>query len=273
MNIPKIESNLRSLEAAGFDCSALWRELRAREVAAERRVPTEDDTRWPLTTPCSLEEHLNGGFPLTTRTAELLDRKVERAVRPFFGTAIAVGRAYVLTPAQRSVMRKWFNLIPTEAVEVVEIKLFDSAIAIPAHVVVKTQEHVDPRNRRLLNAPRKVTIDRWGQFMSECKAVETELAQQAEVDKLTARVARLLKRAGDAHVAFAVSAGTIAYEWHAVIEQKKLTDAAAIREELRTILVSRGESKLAEMVNEPNAFAGATKNEEEFSELLKALGV
>lgn len=256
MNQSKVERALRDLDAEGFRTTELWLQLTKLVESRERGVPTEDDTAWPLLSPCGIEEHLKE--------------------KPFFGCNICQGRSYVLTQAQRQVLREWFNMIPSPEVEVIELSVYPgTAVAIAREVVLATTAHVV--RGKVLNGPRKVTISRFGAFMSACCAREKELQQQAEIAKLTKRVEALLARAKDAGVVHEVrAAGTVAYPWHSQIETKKLTDAAEIREELRVVLLSKGEQELAKLVREPSAWDPTARSDakaDEFSAFLSALGL
>lgn len=240
----KAAQGLRAAEAARLDVRAAWRDLENRRSAAEVGNPTADDRNWPLVPALPISEHVEGG--------------VEE--RPVLSCALVKGRAYALTPAQRDVVRDRYAFTPAPLVEVVEAVVFPQEPTLIHRVTLKSIEHVDPRRRAWL---QQVTITGWGEFMSACRKREVERLQQAELGKRTAQVQRLLDRAKARGMEHGLRGpGTVANILHAQCEQKGLTtvlkdpDAEkarhkAIREELRVVLLSKGETALAELVNEP----------------------
>lgn len=274
MNLDEFQRRLLDLERDGYDVSALRQQHTAREALRERAVPTEDDTRFPLVDPGTIEEHL-GARPLAQKTVQSLEIRSEERLRPYFGCAIAEGRQYRLTLAQRQILREEFHMIPSPEVVVIRLETFPGATApvvYARNVVIRTIEHVS--NGTVVNSPRSVTISAFGKFMSACAAREKDLTQQREIARLTARVEKLLKRARAEGVAHGIaSAGTVAYPWHSVIELKKLVDPDAVREELRVVLLSRGEHGLAKLVKEPFFRSDGDDKEEEYLNFVKALGL
>jgi hypothetical protein len=262
-DVPRAEAHLRGLETLGFDVKPLWTFLADLVAARERRVPTASDLSWPLLTPCSLDEHLAGDE------------------RPLLSCGIVKGRSYALSVAQRSILREWYNMIPTPVVQVIDLAVFPqdvAPVAIIREVVLRTEEHTDPRNRAVLNGPRKIVIDRWGDFISACRTREIEIEQSRQSRSFLARSEKLFTRAKERGVRHYLSSpGSLATVWESECEAQGLTvhltgDAEkvrqnAVREVLRSVLTSRGESALVALVREPSFFDGdgTTKLEREMS--------
>lgn len=258
---------LRDLERYGFDVKPLWREHAQRESARDGGVPSKDDTRWPRVAGEGIDEHLNRGQGAADNT------------RPVFSCAIVKGRMYTLTSAQRAILREWFNMIPSPEVEIVDIVMWGDTPYFREVIIKTTQLKM---RGTIINGPRCVTLDRFGAFMTACATREGEMATQAEIDRLTKRVEKLVKRANEEDVAHNVrSAGSVAYPWHAQIEQKRLVDPVHVREELRIVLLSQGEQGLAKLVREPsftaddatNAASREAAKQEEFNAFLTSLGI
>lgn len=272
-DIPRVEAHLRGLDGLGFAdlTKPLWSELSRRIDARERRTPSASDLAWPASQALSLEEHLNFGTRrVANKPGDLIVASSDSDARPPFGCGIVEGRAYELTAAQRHVLSEWFNMTPSRCVEVLQIALFpEQAVALFREVVIRTQEHQDPKNRRLTNGPRKIVLDRWGDFMSACKAREVEMEQVRESSRFHARVANLLRKAAERKVTHDESGpGSLAVLWQAQCEAQGLLfkvpnkedepgatqekeRQSAIREVLRCVLLSRGEQGLAKLVKEP----------------------
>lgn len=276
MNLIKVNRALQDLASEGIDVAPLRAWVREQQASREGAVPTRDDTGWPLVTPESIEEHL-GVAPRSGRTEELVDSGESPLAgrRPVLSCALAKGRMYTLSAAQRAVLREWFNMIPSPEVEVVEVAEY-APLAEPAgryarEVTLRTTPHVS--HGTVLNGPRVVTITRWGAFMSACAAHEREAEQSRAVARFTARIVRLLKRAKAEKVAHDVrTPGTLSYAWHAAVESKGLTEPEAVRDELRDLLLARGEHGLAKLVKEPR-FVNEREDDDEYADLLKVLGV
>jgi hypothetical protein len=195
------------------------------------RTPSEDDMRWPLVEVTDLTDHLT-----------------DEQERPVLSAAIVIGRAYSLSPAQRDVVRKWFNMTPAPLVEVLDLKLFEGTKFVQ-HVVLRSMEHIDPRRKRVMN---KFTIDRWGKFMSQVQEREAEIQQQRELDTFTARVQRLFDKAKDEGVLHKQrTPGYLANRLHTEVMIRKLIEPKDVRELFRSILLSVHEHELAKLVREP----------------------
>jgi hypothetical protein len=270
---PRAESALRTLDSLGAPTSDLWKWLAYETEKAESGSPTDADLCWPLVPAEDITEHLrNDGVG-----------EAGESRRPIFSCAIAVGRAYELSPAQRDVLRSRFAFTPTKTVEVVEVETFKDHPRIVRKVVLKSGEHIDPRRRAIL---QQVTITSWGEFMSQCAARAIEREQEAEYQKRLTQVTDLLYRADfekqpnglwkarpdDKKIKHKERGpGAVATILAAQVELKKLTDPREIREELRTILISRGEDSLAALVKEPSL--RAEKADDLPDEFYKMLGV
>lgn len=253
---------LRNAEALGVDVKAAWRDLEARRATVETGQPSADDLLWPIIPALPVSQHLKA--PKKTEkslSGAVLQHSTRDEDRPVFSCAIVQGRAYSLTAPQRDVMRDRFNFTSAKWVEVMELAVYPGT-NVPCKVVLKSCEHIDTR-RGAQTTLQQITITKWGEFMSACRKREVERMQQAEVDKRKAQVERLFKRADEAGVEYDVKPGTVAHQFHAQCEQKGLTTASkdkdvekarqkAVREELRIVLLSKGETALAELVNEPN---------------------
>lgn len=256
---PRAESALRVLDSLGAPTSDLWKWLAYEVERAESGEPTEADRCWPLVPAEDITEHL--------RDTGVGEAGAIR--RPLLSCAITVGRAYELSPAQRDVLRSRFSFTPTKTVEVLEIEVFPQDPKIVRKVVLRSGEHIDPRRRAIL---QQVTITAWGEFMSQCAARTMERAQEAEYQKRLLQVSNLLLRAREEKVSHEERGpGAVATILSAQVEQKKLTDPREIREELRTILISRGEDGLALLVREPQSPRG--KEEILPDEFYKELGL
>lgn len=247
-----------SLERESAPVLELRRWLAERERAAEVRAITPSDLAWPRIAPVSIEEHLTGGE------------------RPFLSCAAVEGRAYALSAAQREVIREWFNMTASQEVLVEMLATFPGQPTIIREIVLRSEVHVDPANLRLLNGPRKITIDRWGDFCSAAKAREVDREQQRQVDVLASRIAKLIKTAKDAkpRVRHNLTTTGLAFEWHAVVQQKEVAesrklDSGEVRDILRDLLLARGESGLVALVKEPS-FAATSAAVREMDEQLGA---
>jgi hypothetical protein len=269
---PRAESALRVLDSLGAPTSDLWKWLAYEVERAESGSPSPSDLSWPLIQPDGILDHLER----TVRAGN------GESTRPVLSCAITVGRAYELSPAQRDVLRSRFGFTPTKTVEVVEIETFKGHPGVVRKVVLKSGEHIDPRRRAIL---QQVTITAWGEFMSQCTARATEREQEAEYQKRLTQVTDLLYRADfekqpnglwkarpdDKKIKHKERGpGAVATILAAQVELKKLTDPREIREELRAILISRGEDTLAALVKEPSI---PRKEEELPDEFYKQLGL
>lgn len=269
MNVERIETMVRELGAHGAPVAELRAWLAASQRTAECRKVTEVDRAWPLVESCSIAEHMANGS------------------RPVLSCALSDGRAYSLSEAQRSVIREEWNMTCSPEVSVVMLATFPGDPKIVREVVLRSEQHVDPQNVRLLNGPRKITIDKWGEFCSKVAAREVERREQGEVDRLASRVAKLLRRAAgyvmeegkevyrkEKIVKHNLRSTGIAFEWHAKVQQAEVEAGEklapdAVRDLLRELLVSRGEHGLVELVKEPSAFGDRPKAVEDFSEFEK----
>ena len=197
-----------------------------------RRKPDADDERWPLVEVVDVTTHLT-----------------DEDERPVFSAALMIGRAYSLSPAQRDVVRKWFNMTPAPLVEVIDLKLFDGTKFVQ-HVVLRSCEHIDPRRKRVMN---KFTIDRWGKFMSQVQARETEIAAERELERYTGRIVTLMDNAKAAGIRVGKTvAGYLASRLQAEVNENRASDdPKRIREILRKLLISHNEHELARLVKEP----------------------
>lgn len=273
MNTIKINRALADLASEGVPKDIMfpiveWLARANAEALRDREVPNEDDTRWPLLEPLTIDEHI----ALRSREKSLIP----------LSCAITEGRAYDLTEAQRAVLREWYNMIPTPTVEVVSLSVFDgstSALRLAKEVILKTTTH---RPRGMIeNAPRKIVIKHWGRFMSACAAREVEMREERELAALRGRVHDIFKRAKNhkPQVIPVSSAGGLAQQWHALIVERgisKIVDpmerASAKRDLLREVLASNNEHALLALVKDPTFFP-ATRDEEEYGELMKMLKI
>lgn len=261
----KIETALHYLASVGAPTGQIWRWLECEQAKGETRKPTDVDRAWLLSDDCGLEEHLAVG---------------EGKVRPYLSCALVVGRAYCLTECQREVLREWFAMTCSETVEVLEVATFPGEDRVVREVVIRSEQHVDPQNKALVNGPRKVVIDRWGEFCSAVKVREFEKREQKEVDSLTARVSRLMDRAKKEKVGHRLrTPGDVAHQWHSEVQQAEvegrfngLTEGEVQRvkrEMLKEILLAKGEQGLARLVMETSLVTGKLK--EEFAEVEKEM--
>ena len=264
-DIDRATNALTVLQSLDFDVLALWRDLEERKTARERREPSALDVAWPLQPAIPLSEHLAWG-----------ERKVEVArdtkrefvhhngngmPRPYLSCAIVEGRAYCLTDAQRRVLAEWYHMTASQTVEVMEVGTFvhkDTGTVCIERVIIRSEEHVDPQNKRLINGPRTVVIDRWGEFCSTALRYETEAREAAEVGRHRARVERLLERAKKAGVRHNIRMpGEVAHELHAAVQQyevehKRKAEADEVREMFKQVLVRRGaRADLIDLVRDP----------------------
>lgn len=261
---------LQRLSTYGADVSALVKWLTEREQRNEVRAITDLDRVWPLIVHCTMAEHLSGGE------------------RPYLSQRICQGRAYRLTAEQRQVIFEWFNMTCSQEVMIESLVTFESDPRIVREVIIRSEQHIDPDNLRVLNGPRKVTIDKWGEFCSAVRNREVEVSQQKEVDSMVGRVARLLKKAKSENVPHKLrTPGDVAYEWHAKVQQRKVegkTDvpSSEVNEVLCNILSMRGEDELVALFNATARGSGSssTKADFEFAEvgvemdkLMKELGL
>lgn len=264
-NLDVIRGLIRQLEAMDAPTRELWVWLDARERAKECCTPTESDRAWPLIAPVSIEEHLTGD------------------TRPVLSCAMAQGRAYTLDEAQRQVIAEWYRMTCSPTVVVAMLATFPGEPTLVREVIIKSEQHVDPQNLRLLNGPRSVTIDRWGDFCTACAVRRVENADRRELDAMTSRVERLFKRAKaeGVHHRFR-SPGNVSHEWHARVVQRRVEGRCDVspevsRDLLRDVLALRGEPRLAELVKEPTPQGGVKEDmrelDEEMDKLLASLGV
>ncbi len=224
--LEKVKGNLRYLESVGLPTKEPWKWLSEWEEQQGRRSVTESDLAWPLLPPIPLSEHLTG------------------TERPLLSCQITMGRMYRLSAAQRSVLREWYNMIPSEVVTIVEIAALQRVTSplgedkglVPLHVVISTVEHIDPKNKRLVNGPRKVTIDRWGDFMQACLTRENEMEETRKWDSYFIRVNNLLQRARKEGYRSHLQAGTVATAWQSQVDTNNIVDPDLIRQELVAII-------------------------------------
>lgn len=268
-NFYNIRDRIDALEREGAPTVELRRWLAEREKASEVRAIMPSDLAWPLIPTCSLEEHLNGGFPLSAKVAGILDAKQGvSVVRPTLSCAIEAGRIYALSAAQRAVIKELFNMIAGMEVEVKMLATFPGMPTIVREVVLR----IDP-----LNSARKVTIERWGDFCSMVKSREVDAEQQRQVDVLAGRISKLIKDAKNnkpKEVKHNLTTTGLAFEWHAVIQQREVAehrklDAGEVRDILRDLLLARGEHGLVVLVKEPS-FAATSAAVREMDEQLGA---
>ena len=259
------------LQAYDIPCSHAFQAWRGMVEQAGRQ-PDEHDLAWPWEGGVSITSHLSEGSKVIRSSSGAVVKVGPMEERPVLSTQIEVGRAYSLTPAQRDVVRSWFNMTPAKLVEVLDIAFFPVSVAnrsetvqslIPRHimhVVLRSVEHVEERRKHVIN---KFTIAPWGRFMHEVQVREAEILQAQELAKFTQRVEHLLVKAKKQGVEHRQrTAGTVAYQLHSEVEVRKLTTPEEVRELLRCILVSLGEHGLAKLVKEPKYFpdSGEKKN-------------
>ena len=237
---------MRTLKALGVP----YNSDTARQYEAERE-PNEFDAAWPLTETVGITDHLASGNRevVSYGKAAVIRLTADDEPRPPLSCALVKGRAYSLTPAQRDVVRKWYNMTPAPLVEVIDLAMFPGTKMI-RQVVIRNEEHIDLGRRK--HVLHKFTINEWGRFMHAAKERETEIQLEKELNALRGRVTELLKKAKDAGVEHRqTSNGMIAQRLHAEIIAKKLDDPQQIREELREICLSFNEHGLAKLVKEP----------------------
>lgn len=233
---------------------------------------TDLDRGWPLLAPCGIAEHLTG------------------EERPLLSCALADGRSYRLDEAQRQIIREWYNMTCSPEVMVEMLATFPDNPTIIREVIIRSEQHIDPENLRVLNGPRKVTIDRWGEFCTAVAGRRVENADRRECDALIARVARLFKKAKESKPEVhhrLKTPGSVGQEWHARVVQKRVEAKAdlspdIVRDILRDILTVRNEHGLVALVADPSFGSAASRGkldkemaevDAEMDALLATLGI
>lgn len=127
-----IESALRVLDAHGFVTAPLWRDLAERSARHERGTPGEADKKYtcPATAPDIATHFAERGVP-----------------QELAASVMWVGYSYALTPGQRGVLRDTYGLTPTQTVTVEWVEMWPGT-QHPRSVKLKSDIHVDPRNRK-----------------------------------------------------------------------------------------------------------------------------
>lgn len=252
-SLAQVESALRVLTAQGYDTQALWAEHNAWLEAMERRPVTEFDRQWATRLArMSLGEHYS-----RVKDRDGWDVGNEAAV--LAASLCHAGRQFRLSPGQRAVLREWYGLTPTRLVELVGVETFADCDVISAFTI-RNAQHIDARERR--HALVEVRVHPAAEFFAAGKHQDDVYAATTEADRFLARVERLIDRARREKVEHGLSApGGVAHQLHAEVLARHvaLDDHSAIRELLRSILVSRGESALAELVKEPRFFPAEEK--------------
>jgi hypothetical protein len=206
---------------------------------AVQRKPDADDFKWPWVASVPISEHVDQGDD-----------------RPVLSAQVEIGRAYSLSPAQRDVIRQWFNMTPAPLVEVIDLALFPESQII-RHIVLRSVEHIDPRRRRVMN---KFTIDRWGRFMSAVAARQAEIQQQRELDRYISRVAKLLEDAKELQVKHhQTGPRDLANRLHTEVNAQGGMEPGEVRALFRRILISVNEHDLAKLVKNPAYFGEPAK--------------
>lgn len=151
----------------------------AAQVAKARSGPSEADLRWPVEPQDTVTDHL-----AVDPTSD---------ARPPLSCRLVVGRQYSLTPAQRDVIRDWFDMTPAPTVKVVAVSMYAGTQAVK-HVHIVSCEHVDPRRRAMLT---QFSITSWGEFCDKVRQREIERMEEVtgkpEKPTKTAKVAKPTK--------------------------------------------------------------------------------
>ena len=135
----------------------------ARQALQERledqaRVPSDEDRTWRRTPAMDLGEHLKLS-------------PVNKDERPILSTYLVEGRAYSLSPGQRSYIRDTLDMTPARWVKVVEVAMYRGEPDLIKRVTLVSEEHVANDRRHVV---KRFAIDRWGHFMSDSKRRDEE---------------------------------------------------------------------------------------------------
>lgn len=233
--LAQVEAAFKVLEDSQIPVTvsrAIW----AERLSEMQRQPTDEDRRYPHTVAVALEDHLGMGDS-----------------RPNLDCGLVIGRAYSLSPAMRDVIRDWYNMTPTELVQVLDLRHFDEdQQAYIKSVTLRSEEHIDPRRVAVMT---KFTINAWGKFMARVAQRTEERKGEAEYARMMSRVMRLADKAKAAGIiTYDFKPGKVAQRLQSEIETGRLVDAKQQREVLRQILTAAGYEELAELVKDPTYF-------------------
>ena len=159
MEFAHMHALLGQLEFYGAPTQAASEWVEAR-VERARQGPSEADLRWLVEPADTVTDHL----------------AVDAAndARPALSCKLVVGRQYSLTPAQRDVVRDWYDMTPAPTVKVASIALHEGTQAVKSVLVVSC-EHVDPRRKAMLT---QFSITKWGTFCDKVRQREHERAEE-----------------------------------------------------------------------------------------------
>lgn len=229
-SIEQIERALHLLTSHGYGTQPLWHEHNAFLRGLQDMKPTEEDRKWCQRGRESLAEHLNdaGTFPvLSARNATL-------------------GRQYQLSKFQRDVLRERWGMTPAREVEVVQLETFAGEDVIMC-LVLRSCEHVDLARRK--HVMREVVLKPAWDFFASAARLEAEHIEQLEVDRMAARVQRVIDKAKEMGVRHNLTAaGDIAHQLHAECSASNAQSSEEVRDQLRQVLTARGHHGLAALV-------------------------
>lgn len=156
MNNETFELYIRHLESAGYPMKPIWAHHRERVEKESLAKPDEHDLLYtcPTVKP-TIAEHVWRG-----------QKQVLSASNAFRGYS------YTLSPGQRQWLKDHYGLTPTETVTVIELGLWPENH--PRQLILRSDEHIDPRRRHVLN---KVTLSRPGKFFHEAAQIDALLEQ------------------------------------------------------------------------------------------------
>lgn len=157
----RVEATFRWLESVGLSTESLWTQHADLLASADSESPSEFDVRYelPVDRPTVLE-HFDGKQPQVLSVGHLW-----------------AGYSYSLTPGQRAWLRDNYGMTPTQTITVLEVSAWPGT-RHPRYLHIKSDFHVDPRNRRhvLVNA----VIRQPGKFFTESAARDAELEAARE---------------------------------------------------------------------------------------------
>lgn len=153
----KILEAFTFLQSVGIKVSGVLDQYE-QDHAEALREPSEADYTFPFKPPLHIGDHLSMG-----------------GGRPILDSGLYVGRSYSLSPGQRQTLRDWYDLTPSQTVQVIGFSLFPDGKCI-RQVRLECNIHITEVQRRkhLLLA---VTIDHWGVFCRQASQRDAELAE------------------------------------------------------------------------------------------------
>lgn len=148
---------LAILVSQGFEIKDLVAQQESREATASS--PTQEDLRYPLTTPDSWLPHFESREPLLSTST------------------LRIGARLTLTPGQRATLREQFEMTPTKVVEVTRLECFPGTRAI-RELVLRSDLHVpESKRKHILVHCRITSFGKWyGSSIELDKAKEEEKA-------------------------------------------------------------------------------------------------